>query len=258
MIIIMRNLKCFVFDIDGTIVFNNVHLSKSLESEILKLSAIGMVIFATARPFRDVKQVLPNTLWSSDIVCMNGSAYYKNQVPQKVKYIKENVAGDVIDYLLSSNVPFVADNDEGFYLTNHDIDFFQYTKRCGIEPISNIEYMKERGVCKIQVFDKNHIGYFSDIDDVVVHDYSNVGFFDISSTLVDKSDLIFEFNLKHYYVTAFGNDVNDVEILKNSDLSICVGNNATLTEFCNYAIKPGLSGDLECEVLSFIQRIGNV
>ncbi|MBJ7221434.1 MULTISPECIES: HAD hydrolase family protein [unclassified Brenneria] len=242
--------KCFVFDLDGTIIFNNKTLSESLENEIIKLSEYGMVIFATARPFRDVKQVLPSTLWSSHIVCMNGSVYYKNQSTEDVKYIDHNITKDIIYFLLSSNIPFVADNDECFYLTNHDLDFFKYTKSCGIKPVSDIEHMLKKGICKIQIFGKNHIHNFVNLEETIIHNYRDVDFFDLSSKRVDKADLILKYNLRNYKVIAFGNDTNDFKILKSADLSVCIGDNIKLKDVCDYVID---SFDTERDIVSFIQ-----
>ena len=50
----------FIFDIDGTICFDGHHVDQSIKHRLVKLkNAHNNVIFASARPIRDLLPVIP-------------------------------------------------------------------------------------------------------------------------------------------------------------------------------------------------------
>nr|WP_317259185.1 HAD-IIB family hydrolase [Paenibacillus sp. J5C2022] len=69
----------FVFDLDGTICFRGKPLSDRIVEALERLSAAGHeVIFASARPIRDMLPVLPERLHSYTMLGGNGSLAARN------------------------------------------------------------------------------------------------------------------------------------------------------------------------------------
>ncbi|MBP9743523.1 MAG: HAD hydrolase family protein, partial [Burkholderiales bacterium] len=65
--------KCFIFDLDGTIVFNNQYLVAENENVLKQIIGAGHeVIFATGRPVRDFKTVMPSWCHSLPATLFSG------------------------------------------------------------------------------------------------------------------------------------------------------------------------------------------
>lgn len=80
----------FVFDIDGTISFDGYHVDQRIEERIFKLQQLGhQVIFASARPIRDLLPVIPE-FKDFTLIGGNGSIISQNGQIEVIKSITQD------------------------------------------------------------------------------------------------------------------------------------------------------------------------
>ncbi|MEF3331441.1 HAD hydrolase family protein [Oceanobacillus oncorhynchi] len=86
----------FVFDIDGTICFDGKTIDSSIIQALEEIKAAGhQVIFASARPIRDLLPVLPKSLQQEKLVGGNG-AYTSNGKKMDVIHFQDSLLTKLI------------------------------------------------------------------------------------------------------------------------------------------------------------------
>ena len=146
-----KSPRYFVFDIDGTISQNGLPVSNDICRQIARLALAHQVIFASARPIRDMLPMLPVALPPSVIFigCNGGIAYQKGDFLLVNTLPYEN-AHQVVAFLKKHQLPYVLDGKWGYSLskTYHAFhDYIDTLSRAKMEENALIE----EGVTKILV-----------------------------------------------------------------------------------------------------------
>ena len=80
----------FIFDIDGTICFDGNHIDQSIKNRLMQLNDENhKVIFASARPIRDLLPVIPEFA-DYTLIGGNGSIISKNGQIEIISEINEH------------------------------------------------------------------------------------------------------------------------------------------------------------------------
>ncbi|KAF7788485.1 hypothetical protein PRUB_a3166 [Pseudoalteromonas rubra] len=223
----------WLFDIDGTIAFNNQPVSTALTDALVELSDDSDVIFATARPFRDVLQVLPTELRNNTISCTNGALLFKQHKVYAEQHFTKNTSIRLIHLLEDLDAPYILDCAQGFYLSRTSHPFFEYTQGSYKAPKISQQAALAQGINKIQVFDTQLIELLNRDAErlgITVYPYAGVDFFDISPTGCCKSNLFQQLDIDPLNSIAFGNDSNDLHLIKQAQVGVCIGSHPQLNQ----------------------------
>ncbi|WP_249630629.1 HAD hydrolase family protein [Streptococcus uberis] len=86
-----ETIKYLVFDLDGTIVFDGKAIEASLLELLRQLQEKYHLIFASARPIRDMLPLLGD-FEKSDLIGANGSMYRQNQLIHLKDYLTQKTS----------------------------------------------------------------------------------------------------------------------------------------------------------------------
>ncbi|MCC2624584.1 MAG: hypothetical protein K0R14_457 [Burkholderiales bacterium] len=223
--------KCFIFDLDGTIVFNSIMLSKANQDIIQKIIDYGHeVIFATGRSYRDFKAVMPAHLHNYSLVLFSGSLSMNSggEILRSLPLPQKCVA-DIVELCLKYQDMFIIDNISHYYhpptadqvLGFIDSQISRFREK-------DIKKMLDTDIYKILVLDMKHHDMFSEYakeNNLGIKHHSYDGYFDIVVKGCNKYDGVLPLvgGYANEDVFVFGNDFNDLEMLSHFQNSIVFG-----------------------------------
>ncbi|KIX91782.1 hydrolase [Staphylococcus microti] len=228
-----------VFDVDGTICFNGQYIERNLANEIKRLGESNTIIFASARPIRDLLPIVKELKYDASIGG-NGSIVQNKESIEVIKAINEREYAEIKKFSLK----YIVDGSFNYAsnLTSNNIIYKQ------LDPdnlAEKLEIHKIEEPIKIILVDipvslyediKKYISRFQDMLSIINHDDErNI---DIPAKGINKHSTLQKIIGDESYI-AFGNDVNDYELLKHADKSYYVGN---------------VSVDLPFDVTSFVNK----
>lgn len=212
----------FVFDIDGTISFDGLHVDQRIIDRIFKLHANGyQVIFASARPIRDLLPVIPD-FEDFTLIGGNGSIVSQNGRVEVIKSIQPADLQLIKDIIHAYQLKYIID-DKFNYATNLDATNELFLR---IDPDNTAKAL-----------DMNDI---SQPIKAIILDIRKDDFEEIATILAEKSksvELVHHFNEQYIDITAkgidkhttiqkligdsteyiaFGNDHNDIQMLEHA------------------------------------------
>lgn len=215
----------FVFDIDGTLSKSGEKVNSAICDSIFALSKDNEIIFASARPVRDMLPMLSKNLEDSLFIGCNGAmAYRKGEIIYKNMLCKNRV-NQLVDYLKEREIPYVLD---GFW--NYSFSQQQHVFHDYIRSLSAFECdektLIDDGITKILILSntskKEIINIFSEDSSLSIHTHRADDFYDITSAGNNKfRTLSLLSDTKNYF--AFGNDQNDFLVLDNARISVFLG-----------------------------------
>jgi hydroxymethylpyrimidine pyrophosphatase-like HAD family hydrolase len=212
-------MSIYVFDIDGTISSSGQKVDPIICKKLLELTETNQVIFASARPVRDMLPMVSDQLHSSVFIGCNGGMAWKNGQVILSHVFDGDFVTRIVNVMNNLEIPYVLDGKWNYSISKHPHPFHEY-----IRSLSNDEVYEEDiisgGVTKILILSEAHrdsIIMHAQDDDVSIHTHRTL------SKLIDKEKYI-----------AFGNDQNDFIMLKNADISVFVGEKETFKEATYY------------------------
>lgn len=186
-----KNLSSvFVFDIDGTISEQGKPVDHVIAQTIKNISQRHRVIFASARPVRDILPLLPDDLHNSLIIgCNGGMAWYQGKFLRNDKFCNKNI-GIIVDYLDQVGAAYVLDGSWKYSFSPVPHPFHDYIKTLSDHEGSYQELIKEQ-VGKVLVFDvslKNALIMFLERSGIqhTINKHKNDACFDITPEETDK------------------------------------------------------------------------
>lgn len=229
----------FVFDLDGTIIFSGKPLSVSMTQALDQLTAKGHeLIFASARPIRDLLPVLPAHMHSYPLVGGNG-AFVANHgrilstihfddgtKESMIRLIDKYKAG----YLIDSAWDYAYSGDEQHPI-RRNLDPEQRAQNKPLEQLNEL--------VKAVILDSEEPEQL--LDElrqlpVVIHRHGSENILDISPTGVSKWAGLQGLGLSPREFIAFGNDANDISMFEQAQYSVCVGDHADLLKVASEQI----------------------
>ncbi|WP_419153865.1 HAD-IIB family hydrolase [Weissella viridescens] len=217
----------FIFDVDGTISFNGTKISDSI---ILKLKEIEQngaeVSFASARPIRDLIPIIPGFESEHLLIGGNGSIVQSPDNDISVMQPMDETTFITIKKLIDKySLDYVID------------DFWNYSAKIkagnkilkqldpsGLAENTNIGNIKSPiKIILVNIAAEKYDEVLSSLKGMTtlnVIEHSGESSIDITTAGVNKFTTLRQYTDEEYI--AFGNDSNDLELLKNAKKSIWV------------------------------------
>nr|WP_106782001.1 HAD family hydrolase [Lysinibacillus timonensis] len=212
----------FVFDIDGTLCFDGKTIDISIIEALNELSTFGHeIIFASARPIRDLVPVLPPHLKKGKLVGGNGCFISDNEGIKANHFVSE----------LMEQLHIIIQNHQLTYLADGEWDYaftgstdHPIYKNINHSTAKNYPIMELQKICKLVLF-KPSPTVIEELQQlpVCITSYKHEDAIDISPLGINKVYGLEQLQVKEFI--AFGNDSNDQCLFENARYSVCVGDN---------------------------------
>ncbi|MGL4819143.1 MAG: HAD-IIB family hydrolase [Bacilli bacterium] len=247
--------QTFVFDLDGTICFKGARIAPKIEAAIAKLTAQGHhVIFASARPIRDMLPVLPPTFHNYTLIGGNGSLIsqggnmteWQSFSDAQVSYIWNVLDTYEATYMVDStwNYTYTGTNEHPIF---RNIDQDKLAK--------NVPREQHVSVVKVLVLTANDMDAVVEAlqqCDVVIHRHAHENVIDISPTGIHKWSALAKLGVQSGGYIAFGNDANDVTMFQHAGHAVRIGEHAALEAFATETL--AMTDTIEERIVEWIER----
>lgn len=224
----------FVFDLDGTICFKGKPVTEKLLQALEHMQSCGhQVIFASARPIRDMLPVIHPRLHSWTMIGGNGSL-----ISRKGSIIHSSSFTDSQIHAIKS----ILSEFQATYLIDGEWDY-SYTGPRDHPILHNLDPAKlakmvdlddHQSIIKILILTSNNLEELTkrlSSLDVVTHTHGNENVLDISPNNVDKWHAIRKLGIQQNEYVAFGNDANDISMFRHAKHSVMIGYHDALAEY---------------------------
>lgn len=221
----------FVFDLDGTICFKGKPLSEKMVRALDKLVEAGHeIIFASARPIRDLLPIVPEEMHHFPMVGGNGAFVSMPGLPISTVHFDQSVAEDIVRMIRSYEADYLIDSAWDYAYSGsvehpirQNLDPEQRAKNIPLEELNEIvKFVILRSLNQPQLLHELQqlpvVTYMHGSEDII----------DISPRGVDKWTGLQLLGIPPREFIAFGNDANDVPMFKSAARSICVGDHPDL------------------------------
>lgn len=231
----------FVFDLDGTLCFDGMTMSKELQEVLLTAPKYGHeIIFATARSYRDCLSILEGELKKLTVVGLNGGEVFQDGQLVSQYTIPSHALRTIVSYCDTYNLPYFIDDTFNYAIQNPE----------QIPFLSNVDPLNKARILPVQELNKPikaviPLAEHENIREDLIYNFTQLDCLDlnyhgferclyINPKGVTKSSTV----LNHFgrdYV-AFGNDQNDISLFKNAIYGVQVGDFPYLRDFADEII----------------------
>lgn len=210
----------FVFDIDGTLCFDGKTIAPSIVEALQQLTAHGHeVIFASARPIRDLLPVLPTEFKAGKLVGGNGCFVANNGVVTAQSFEQELLL-QLHAVIIEHQLTYLADGEWDFAFTGDETHpIYQNIDQTSAQ---NRSFNALEKICKLVLFKPTDVVLQQLAHmPLTVTPYKSENAIDLSPLGINKVAGLKKLGIPHFI--AFGNDQNDQCLFEEADYSICVG-----------------------------------
>jgi Cof subfamily protein (haloacid dehalogenase superfamily) len=237
--------KLIVLDLDGTLLRSDKTVSNKSISVLKECEKAGCkIVIATARPPRVAYNFIPEELTSEYAVCYNGAEIYKNQQKIHSQYICENSVKLLVDFfqikypkakvsLEINNKLYSNYNIEKLFGNNgyELVDYSEMTFKPTAKVLVNLSCVSSL---------ENIIENIPQDCSMVITDEGSLG--QIMAKGVSKLEairyILNEWKMEMDDIVAFGDDFNDIDIIKHSGVGVAMGNAVSdLKDVAKYVTK---------------------
>lgn len=235
----------YVFDIDGTLSFDGETIDPVIISAIKELSSVkeNEVIFASARPIRDLLPMIPE-FKRNRLIGANGAMTSVSDKIEIIAKIELNYFEHLKSLINQHELDYVVDSDWDYStritapsLIEKMIDPHDLAKQVDIETI-------KQPIKTILVNLDNNLQsrLMKSIDEetnLAVIGLAGEGTVDIVAQGINKLSALRSLGIEEY--VAFGNDRNDLEMLDQAKQSVWVASKPSLSSFgeqSDFVVKP--------------------
>lgn len=224
----------FVFDIDGTICFNGKFIEPRLNQVIQQLKQQHQIIFASARPIRDLLPVVKDysNHW---LIGGNGSIISKDGKIQTIAYIPKDLFENMVQLINDYDLNYIIDGDFD-YAANVSESHPIYRQLDPERLATNVKIAHIQHAIKVillgieeKLFEKLKQWFqaYEDVLSIHIHELDHS--IDITAQNIDKYTTLKQMIGEQNYI-AFGNDVNDAQLLQHAQKSFYVADPSSYTK----------------------------
>lgn len=211
-----------VFDIDGTICWDGRAIPQDILEELRLLRKIRQIIFASARPIRDLLPVLPRHFWDCSLVGGNG-AWVQVGSERHCQAFEESQRAIVDDWIVQRGLDYLVDGAWNYdyvgdpcHRIHRQIDAGHLAAQVPRETLEfyakAVLFTTDQKVCE----SLRGAG-------LMVKRHEGEGLIDIAPAGISKYSTLHGFVVREGGYVAFGNDVNDEDLLAHAVESFGVG-----------------------------------
>lgn len=224
----------FVFDLDGTICYDGRTIDTrltTLMNEKINQAPEHQLVFASARPVRDILPVLPENLHNCYLIGGNGTMMYYQKQAKWLNPLDSKDVRFIFDYIADHQLDYMIDEDWNYSFKGTTLDELR-RKVDVLETAINLPIAQVRQPLKILVSNyQDETKVMQDFRHLTVDciPYPKENCLDLTRRGVNKASALERILLNQDYI-AFGNDRNDLEMLKGAKHSVCVGDSQLIQE----------------------------
>ncbi len=231
-----------VFDLDGTICFNGKEIPQGIQRELLNLIDLKhTVIFASARPVRDMLPLLEeDTLSRQLLIGGNGSITHEHHTLQAQAYIDPTIFETIKEMITAMNLDYLIDTEWDYAKKitvpnsiENKIDAQQLAECIPMDAVTKAIKIILLNLNEEQI---TQIERRLAREAVVMLRHSESLNLDITAQHINKYETLKTFIQNKPYI-AFGNDHNDIDLLKNATFSVSVGTNPATTAVASTTVE---------------------
>lgn len=221
----------FVFDLDGTICFRGQPISNSILDALAELDRSGhQVIFASARPIRDMLPVIHDDFHHFTMIGGNGSLISsKGKMINSVAFSSDEL-NEILQLMNEFEATYLIDGDWDYAYTgpeNHPI--LQNLDPAKLANVVAFESLSS--VVKILILtskDNELLAEKLNELDVHVNKHGKEDVLDISPQGIHKWSALESLGIEKGSYIAFGNDANDITMFENAFHTVMIGHHEQL------------------------------
>ncbi|MYW95799.1 HAD-IIB family hydrolase [Amycolatopsis rubida] len=219
--------KTVVFDVDGTICFDGVSIAPAIAEALSALRGRFRLVFASARPIRDLLPVLPAEFHDETLVGGNGAFSRSDGELQVLGIAREDRR--VLDRIIDEHdLKVLIDGDWDYAYTGDEAHKIFRQLDAG-KLASNVSREQIERYSKVVLFTSR--------PDVLrrlretglsISVHPEEGIVDVAPSGITKHHALVRLGIAESGYTAFGNDANDERMLREATTSYCVGRHPAL------------------------------
>lgn len=231
----------FVFDLDGTLCFDGMTMSKDLQKVLLTAPKYGHeIIFATARSYRDCLSILEGELRKLTVVGLNGGEVFQDEHLVSQYTIPSPALRTIVSYCDTYNLSYFMDDTFNYAIQNPEqIPFLSNVdplNKARILPVHELNepikvvmpLVEHEDIREDLIFNLNKLEGL----DLSYHDIERCLY--INPKGVTKASTVLNHFGKDF--VAFGNDQNDISLFKNAIYGVQIGDYPYLKNFADEVI----------------------
>lgn len=229
----------FIFDLDGTICFKGKPVTKDIIDTLKEMEDNGhQVIFASARPIRDLLPVIDEHFHSTTLIGGNGSLISSNGKVILARAFSPVQLTAMKNLIETFSAAYLIDGEWNYAYTGDP----EHPIKSNLDPKNLAEevLLEDLGqVVKILILhsaDQAKIASEAEKLGLRVHRHHGEDIVDISPPGIDKWSAIQELGIKEKEYIAFGNDANDIEMFRHAKYGVMIGDHKELAVYAQRAI----------------------
>jgi len=240
----------FVFDLDGTICFDGRRVSGRIGQSLDRLIAAGHeVIFASARPVRDMVPVLDGRFRHLPLIGGNGSLIATNGnvvhaetfTPEQLDRIREWIREHRASVLLDGEWDYAFAGPVNDHPVLQRIDALGLARRLSAEELrasGRIVKMLVVAADRMELLAERIAGL-----NVAVHWHREEDAFDVNPPGIDKWRGLQRLGVPERSYVCFGNDANDIGMFRHALHAVMVGRHPGLAPYAAESVPAGADAD---------------
>lgn len=228
-----------VFDLDGTLTFDGKVIDEAILSAIREVKEAGNeIVFASARPYRDIIPLLPADLRGAYIIGLNGAMVFYEEKLLEYREIERDIYWKLASFSKENGLPFFIDDifDYGVHL-REEVVFFRFVDRLKVakerelheieKPLKAVIFVKQKGLIEELIFLADE-----EKSEVMYHEGEGILYVNPK----DTSKATVTERLFRDFI-CFGNDKNDIDLFKKAGHAVMVGDYEPLSAFSSERIE---------------------
>lgn len=246
----------FVFDLDGTICFKGQPISEKILAALDRLMEEGHeVIFASARPIRDMLPVINSRFHHHTMIGGNGSLISKGGEIIYSHAFSDAELDTIMHLIEELEATYLIDGEWDYAYTGSE--HHPILNNVDPEKLANLVTVDRlSAIVKILFLSSNNderlIRELQELG-VFVNIHSNENIIDVSPKGINKWSAMMNLGIQQGEYIAFGNDANDTFMFKHAFHTVMMGYHTQLAPYAKEEIK--LEGDYEQKIVNKLKEL---